>query len=156
MSGILIDPGKCIACRACEVACEREHRKSFITVFEFESSAVPLNCRHCEKAPCIEACPTGALFRDKDGAVMVDVKKCIGCDMCLLACPFGIPEIAGKIMVKCDLCPERRAEGKLPLCVQTCPTGALSYEEPDEFSAKRRKAYAERLALRRAGNVSGL
>ncbi|WP_048058224.1 4Fe-4S dicluster domain-containing protein [Pyrococcus yayanosii] len=145
---IFIDFSKCIECRACEVACEREHDgRSFISVFEWqEMAAMALNCRHCEKAPCVEVCPTNALYRDEDGAVLLAPQKCIGCLMCGIVCPFGIPELdlINKIMMKCDLCAHRRAEGKLPACVETCPTDALFYGDFNEIIRERRKKFTEK------------
>jgi len=90
---------------------------------------MPLLCRHCERAPCIEVCPTKALYRDGDGAVVADSFRCIGCMMCGLVCPFGIPELdtANKAMAKCDLCADRRARGLPPACVAACPTDAIVY-----------------------------
>jgi len=145
---IFIDFSKCIECRACEVACEREHNgRSFINVFEWqEMAAMALNCRHCEKAPCVEVCPTNALYRDEDGAVLLAPQKCIGCLMCGIVCPFGIPELdtLNKIMMKCDLCAHRRAEGKLPACVETCPTDALLFGDFNEIQRIRKENFTEK------------
>ena len=113
-----------------------EHGEARIRVFEFpDLMSVPFNCRHCEKAPCLEVCPTGALYRDEDNAVAFDPLKCIGCLMCAVACPFGVPKLDeyNKIVDKCDLCAERRAEGKLPACVSACPTDALKYGDINEI-----------------------
>ncbi len=132
---IFLDYSRCIGCKACEVACEMTHGEARIKVFEFpDLFTVPFNCRHCEKAPCLNVCPTGALFRDEDGAVAFDPLKCIGCLMCAVACPFGIPKLdeENKIMDKCDLCADRRAEGLLPACVSACPTEALKFGEINE------------------------
>ncbi len=146
---IMIDYYKCIECRACEVACEIEHNgKSFINVFEYEeTAAMPLNCRHCEKAPCIQVCPTSALYKDDDGAVLLSPLKCIGCMMCAVVCPFGIPRLdkRHKIMVKCDLCEYRRREGKLPACVATCPTDALIYGDIEEIMTEKMRKTVYRI-----------
>jgi formate dehydrogenase iron-sulfur subunit len=144
---LFIDFSKCIECRACEVACEREHGKSHIFVFEFEGMiAMAFHCKHCEKAPCIEVCPTNALYRDEEGAVLVAPQKCIGCMMCAIVCPFGIPELdsVNKTMSKCNLCAHRRAEGKEPACVATCPTDALLYGDFSEIIRKRRETFVKK------------
>ncbi len=140
---IFINIGRCILCRACEVACEVFNGTSRIKVFEYqETMAMPLNCRHCEKAPCMEVCPTKALYKDEDGAVMLNPFKCIGCLMCAVVCPFGIPDIdkANKIMVKCDMCAERRARGLEPACVSACPTDAIVYGEVSEIMESKRES----------------
>ena len=141
---IFIDVSKCIGCRACEVACERVHNgKSFINVNIIEDFrlSIPLNCRHCEKAPCMIVCPTDAIYRDSDGAIIVNPILCIGCRLCVIACPFGVPEFDRelKIMIKCDLCQDRRAKGLNPACVSTCPTDALIYASVEEYRETKQK-----------------
>jgi formate dehydrogenase iron-sulfur subunit len=139
---------RCIDCRACEVACQREHSNlSNMSVVRVEDRfAVPLSCRHCEQAPCIAACYTEALILTEEGTISFDAAKCTGCGLCVFACPFGVVgfDWSGKVIHKCDLCAERLAEGKPPACVITCPTQALSYGEYEAFTqeAKRRAAWA--------------
>lgn len=143
---LFINLGRCIACRACEVACEKEHGISLISVYEFEDMAVPLNCRHCERAPCIEVCPTKAIKREGD-AVIISGEKCIGCYMCSAVCPYAIPIVdpVRELALKCDLCADRRAEGKLPACVSVCPTDALVFGEINEIMEEKRRRKAERI-----------
>ena len=129
---IAIDPRLCIGCRACEVACAREHHGiSHISIYFVEKllSFAPLNCRHCSKAPCVTVCPVEACRRTSDGIVYIDPIRCIGCRLCGIVCPFGIPryEAERKVMVKCDLCIHRLREGKEPVCATTCPTDALTF-----------------------------
>ncbi len=155
---IFIDFSKCVGCRACEIACKKEHGgikegKNFIYVFRGVAKIngkpvnVPINCRHCADAPCIKVCPTNALYRDEDGAVLVDSSKCIGCMMCALVCPFGIPELdpASHTMYKCDLCAHRRKRGEIPACVSACRFGALIYGDLSEIQMKRREAVVKEL-----------
>ncbi len=161
---VFIDPTRCVGCRSCEIACAVEHSQSkdfFIAIKETPRPKTrirvvylwdlglpsPLNCRHCEQAPCIEVCPTRALRRDPDNAVILDPLKCIGCLTCAVACPFGIPEIDmyNKIMIKCDLCPDRRREGRLPACVEACPTGALMYGTVSEIMKRRKEEVMHRI-----------
>jgi formate dehydrogenase iron-sulfur subunit len=145
---IYVDLNRCIDCRACEVACQREHSSlSNMSVVRVEDRfAVPLSCRHCEKAPCVTVCYTEALTPAEDGTISFDAAQCTGCGLCLLACPFGVVgfDWSGKVIHRCDLCTRRLAEGKPPACVITCPTQALSCGEYEAFAqeTKRRAALA--------------
>ena len=160
MKRIVADPTKCMACRACEIACALAHAntddlveavfakgaKPRIYIESAGSLVVPLQCRHCEDAPCVVVCPSGALSRpDAGGPVRVDEGRCIGCAFCVQSCPFGVIRLGRRpgadgaegpmAVVKCDLCIERQAEGLEPACVASCPVGALVFVEVDD-SAK--------------------
>jgi carbon-monoxide dehydrogenase iron sulfur subunit len=162
---IVADPVKCLACRGCELACAVAHAgtadlveavfvrgaKPRIYVESAAGLAVPLQCRHCEDAPCVRVCPSGALVRqDNQSPVLVVQSRCIGCGFCVEACPFGVIRLArcaepgvadGRTaVIKCDLCSGRAAEGLLPACVSACPVGALALAEVDE-SAKEARAH---------------
>lgn len=145
---IYADLNRCIDCRACEVACQREHNdlSNMSVVLVEDRFAVPLSCRHCEQAPCLMACYTEALIPTEEGTISFDAAKCTGCGLCIFACPFGVIgfDWSGKVIHNCDLCAERLAEGKPPACVITCPTQALSYGEYEAFTqeTKRRAALA--------------
>ena len=120
---------------------------------------VPLQCRHCEDAPCMVVCPSGALLRpDEEGPVLVDQAKCIGCAFCVQACPFGVIRLAhgsgaaasDKQMagIKCDLCADRQAEGLEPACVNSCPVRALMFVEGgDSAKMARIRAAAQAAAV---------
>jgi carbon-monoxide dehydrogenase iron sulfur subunit len=90
-----------------------------------------VRCQHCDEAPCVQACLTGALTRDPvSSLVEVDEERCIGCGTCLLACPLGVLRLDKEEhkMLKCDLC-----QGKeIPACVVNCPNEALVYVEVEE------------------------
>ena len=163
MKRIVADPTKCMACRACEFACALAHADSddlAEAIFEqgvqpriyIEPAgglAVPLQCRHCEDAPCVQVCPTGALSRPGEtGPVLAQEEKCIGCEFCVQACPFGVIRLAskGKVVIKCDLCIRRQAEGLQPACVAACPVGALALEEVAENARRARVKTAAELA----------
>ncbi len=157
---IVVNIKKCLACKSCEIACALEHSKSKVleeaisespkpqrrvTVEAADDYGVPMQCRHCEDAPCISVCPTAAIHRDEVHApVLINRERCIGCGYCLVACPFGIIETSndGKAVVKCDLCIERTKIGQEPACVTSCPTGALKFCELTEYLIERRRAAA--------------
>ena len=150
---LVIDPRLCIGCRACEVACEREHNGvSHIEVYFIEEllSFSPLTCRHCARAPCVTVCPTEACRRDVTGIVYIDPLLCIGCRLCGIVCPFGVPRFREdrKVMVKCDLCIHRVRRGRLPACAETCPTDAISFTPSyNKLAALRRREAAERTVI---------
>ncbi|MDX2454892.1 MAG: 4Fe-4S dicluster domain-containing protein [Desulfosarcina sp.] len=111
-------------------------------------SSLFVPCFQCEKAWCMEACPTEAIRkRDKDGLVYILEELCVGCKACITACPWQIPQWdskAGKVM-KCDLCMDRIDDGELPACVAACPTNALEFGKPEEMSARTREKYGHAL-----------
>jgi len=153
-----MNPDRCIYCRACEVACEREHKgHSLTSVILIEARyPIPIRCFHCEKSPCVKVCPTNALVRVEEGAVIIELAKCIGCGFCAIVCPFGALEfdMASKVMMKCDLCIHRLREGREPACVTTCPTKALVYDEFNFIAQKvREKAAATLVRSTKMGGI---
>ena len=128
--------------------------------------AVPLNCRHWDDAPCATVCPSGAPSRPNDAEpVLVDQDKCIGCEYCVQACPFGVIVLAKNIgtespvdtkaVIKCDLCVDRVAEGLQPACVSSCPVGALAFEEADTGAREARaRTAAMAVAAQAAGGIA--
>jgi carbon-monoxide dehydrogenase iron sulfur subunit len=145
MKKIYVREEYCMGCRLCEIHCLVEHSKSKKIIKAYKEEfprAVPrviveqagplsfaLPCRHCEEAPCVGACITGAMHRDKTtGAVVNDQDRCVGCWSCIMVCPFGVilrDVKERKVATKCDLCPDR----DVPVCVAACPNEALVYEE---------------------------
>ncbi|WP_431138505.1 4Fe-4S dicluster domain-containing protein [Enterobacter mori] len=132
-SFIMANPASCIGCRTCEIACALEHATEHaafaprLTVLRLNTLSVPVMCHQCENAPCVGACPVGALTMG-DERVEADAARCIGCQSCVVACPFGVIsiEVAKNqlaTIVKCDLCHGRE---RGPACIDVCPTAALS------------------------------
>ncbi len=100
-------------------------------------------CKHCHNAPCLEACPTGALFRTEFDTVVVQQDICNGCGYCVPACPFGVVDIStldGKAH-KCTLCYDRLKGGLEPACAKSCPTDSIQFGEVEVLQ----RARAERV-----------
>lgn len=142
-----VDPSRCIGCRACVVACTEcdTHKGESMIHLEVVDRAhstqtVPVVCMHCEQPTCAEVCPADAIKRTGDGVVQSARKpRCIACGNCVMACPFGVPElyIDRAIMMKCDMCYDRTSVGKKPMCATVCPSQALFYGAREEALALR-------------------
>ena len=168
---IITLPQRCLGCKTCEIECALAHTTARtlvdalycgsllqprVHVEPLGDFGMPMQCRHCEDAPCVVVCPTGAIHRFSDHSlVLLDAENCIGCRLCLLVCPFGVIEMArtGKAVVKCDQCIQRTELGQEPACVAGCPTGALQFDEIADYVQQRRREAAVRLAT--AGQISG-
>ena len=169
---VIAEPEKCIGCRTCEVACVLAHpagapkgkelsAENFyprLKLVKNRTLTAPVQCRQCENAPCVNVCPTGALVYDRN-TVQLRVELCIGCQSCVIACPFGAMEMVQKpvkeqnlgtmqvkssvcVAQKCDLCIDREAG---PACIEVCPTKALHLVDPESIenkTAKRRQGAA--------------
>jgi carbon-monoxide dehydrogenase iron sulfur subunit len=159
---LVIDYEKCTGCRNCEMACSVSHAqasnpaKSAVRVVkgQREGLSVPIICQQCEKPACAAICPVEALCRDPDtGAVIVDRDLCVGCQMCVVACPFGavVLDRDRRQAIKCDLC-----GGAEPWCVRFCQPGALTFRLPTAISLHKKRVAGRRLldvlGARRAGS----
>jgi carbon-monoxide dehydrogenase iron sulfur subunit len=147
------DPALAAPALAVAIAAAGEKPGYRIHVEHFGPKSIPLSCQHCEEAACVLACPTGAVRRLSPGKpVLLEEARCIGCSMCVQACPFGVMAMrpGGKVAFKCDLCITRLAKGFQPACVSSCPTRALSLEEEERDSKQKRRAAVERIASAQA------
>lgn len=160
---LYVELERCMACRGCEVACALEHSQaknltgaifeeprpaSRVSIESVDGAAIPLQCRHCEDAPCVTICPTEAIHRIGEAQpVLIDDERCIGCKMCIMVCPFGVITLraGGKVALKCDLCIDRVKSGEEPACVAACPTGAMQFPTIEELTRRRREAAARNL-----------
>lgn len=165
---MLVDVSKCTACRACQVACkawndlpgettvclgcydnppdlspDTWNRIAFWEL-EREGGQVawvfrPVRCMHCKDAPCVQVCPTGALYHHPDGFTALDPSKCNGCGYCTQFCPFDVPRLKDKdlwgkgVATKCTFCEDRTTNGEVPACAHACPTGAITFGDRAEL-----------------------
>jgi len=168
---MIIDLKNCDGCQSqgtppqCTTSCTEGHLvpqpMEWIEVYEAELASggtqfIPTPCQQCEDPPCVKVCPVGATFPTPEGTVLIDQERCIGCRICMAACPYdrrffnwGIPPAppeaaladynpdhqtpatVGTVM-KCDFCPDMVRDGTLPMCVQACPNDAIWYGDLEE------------------------
>ena len=170
--GLVIDVDACVGCHACATACKEWNGASlmaggapdydahgaeptgvwFNRVRHYEAGEypqsrtlnVPMSCMHCETADCVTVCPTGASYkRAEDGIVLIDAEKCMGCNYCAWACPYGARELDtdSGTMRKCTLCVDRIHDTALPeperqpACVLACPAHARHFGDFDDPSS---------------------
>jgi Fe-S-cluster-containing dehydrogenase component len=194
-----VDPSKCPAdCTDCIVACHGTHNvpnfgnpkdeikwiwtEPFAAVFPGENHTyhgqaiqkmqMPVLCNHCTNPPCVRVCPTKATFQQSNGIVMMDYHRCIGCRLCMAACPYGArsmnyraprpfiarinPEYPTRtkgVVEKCNFCEERLAKGIGPACVQACKQKALVFGDVENPRSEIRLALEKRFNLRRRANL---
>ena len=155
---LVIDLDRCSGCDTCIVACKYAHgldlgvcwnRVQTVTVGTFPNVKqywLPRQCQQCENAPCLEVCPTGATYReDEYGLVVIDADACIGCKLCMDACPYAARRYdEGKgIVEKCDCCIARLKDGEKPACVHNCCAGGRFFGDLDDPESDAAKAVAE-------------
>jgi len=154
--GFVIDQNRCIGCHACTVACKEEHNVpigvnrtwvKYIEKGEFPETRrhfAVLRCNHCDDAPCIEICPTVALFHRPDGIVDFDNNLCIGCKSCMQACPYDALYIDpnNHTAAKCNFCAHRVEVGLKPSCEIICPTQAIMSGDLDDPASQVAKIVA--------------
>src|SRR5690554_5288297 len=132
-----IDPNRCIGCQACVQACGEcdTHKGRPMIHLEYverstSTQTVPVVCMHCDSPTCAEVCPADAIKKTEDGVGPSARKpRCIACNNCVYACPFGVPKMQVEIdlMMKCDMCYDRTSIGKRPMCATVCPSQALFF-----------------------------
>ncbi|GGK76617.1 4Fe-4S ferredoxin [Planomonospora parontospora subsp. parontospora] len=160
--GMLVDLNTCIGCHACSVACKAEFDvplgvfRDTVKYVEHGSYPqatrhfIPVLCNHCEDAPCLNACPTGAVVRLEDGEVTIEEGDCNLNRACMSACPYGAiyVDVDKGAAQKCTFCTHRTAEGRQPACVDACPTNCRIFGDLDDAdSAIAKKAAANDVAV---------
>ena len=160
----VVDQTRCIGCHACTTACKSENEvplsvtRTYVKyvdtgVFpEVRRSFQVTRCNQCAEPPCVEACPTAAMFRRSDGIVDFDKSVCIGCKACIAACPYDAIFINpdDRSAEKCNFCAHRLDIGLEPACVVVCPTEALLVGDLNDPSSKvARIANRDPVAVRR-------
>ena len=162
--GFVIDQDRCIGCHACTVACKEEHQVpvgvfrtwvKYIEKGEFPHTSrhfSVMRCNHCDSAPCIDICPTKALYRRSDGIVDFDNRRCIGCKSCMQACPYDALYIDPNTntAAKCNFCAHRVEANLEPACVIVCPTQAIIAGDLDNPGSKASRIVAtEKVSVRK-------
>lgn len=163
MKIVFVEQDRCLACRNCERVCsfqdsrgfKREYANIWVHIDMDERTIFTLTCQQCEIAACLEVCPTAAIGRNLNtGAVTVDESTCIGCRMCVNACPFGCIHFdpTKRTVAKCNLC------HGMPICVENCMAGALHYGDINDLAAIKRKKVDKalfRIAPSQKGEIRG-
>lgn len=184
--GMVIDTYRCIGCHTCSVACKGEndipvdvwwnraltiggdHMDTPAGVFpNLKMSHITLACQHCENPACVKVCPVGATYKDSEtGVVRQDYDKCIGCRMCMAACPYtgvrsfnweepkhyvdfpigdsDVPAHQKHVVEKCTMCWHRLAKGLEPACVEACPARARYWGDFNDPSSEVSQLIASR------------
>ena len=146
----VVDHTRCIGCHACTTACKSENEvplsvtRTYVKYVdvglfpEVRRSFQVTRCNQCADPPCVEACPTAAMFQRADGIVDFDKSVCIGCKACIAACPYDAIFInpADHSAEKCNFCAHRIDIGLEPACVVVCPTQALLVGDMNDPSSE--------------------
>ena len=148
---ILTDLNRCVGCLGCSVACKVVNGveigsfwNKVLRIGPFPDGEgaqfpdvytyfLPVTCQHCENPACVAVCPTGASHKLPDGTVQIDKEKCIGCQFCAMASPYGVRYLneTERVVEKCTLCEQKIAQGELPQCVAQCGGRARFFGDLD-------------------------
>ena len=183
---IAVDRHRCIGCTTCVLSCKMQNNVPMGMLWNrvltegcdaFDGAVgtypnlsrayLPIACQHCENPACLRVCPTGATYKDDKGRVEIDYDKCIGCRMCMAACPYNarvfnweepvrdpdfdygdkdVPVRPKGVAEKCTLCKERTDRGDEPMCVVCCPTKARTFGDLDDPESEISKLIREKSA----------
>ncbi len=150
---IATDLNRCVGCLACTVACKTVNDVPIGAFWnkvlrigpnpkpegsgnfpDIEMYFLPVGCQHCENPECVKVCPTSASYVREDGTVQIDKEKCIGCQFCVMACPYEVRYLneEERVVEKCTLCEQKIAQGELPQCVMQCGGRARYFGDLDQ------------------------
>ncbi len=150
---IVTDLNRCVQCYACTVSCKLinsvpvgNYWNKVLRVGpnlkpdgsgrfpDVEMYYLPVGCQHCKDPACVEVCPTEASTKEPDGSVQINKAKCIGCQFCAMACPYGVRYLneEERVVEKCTLCEQKTSQGELPECVRQCGARARYFGDLDE------------------------
>ena len=150
---IVTDLNRCVGCQACSAACKTINGVMpgdfWIKTLrigptpkeggsgdwpDVEMYFLPIQCQHCEDPECVKVCPTQASHVTEDGTVQIDKDKCIGCQFCAMACPYGVRYLneTERVVEKCTLCEQKIAQGELPQCVAQCGARARYFGDLEQ------------------------
>ena len=152
---IATECNKCVRCLACTTACKVENEQplgQYWTAIlrvgpnpinegdvfpNVEMYYLPIKCQHCYNPDCVHVCPTGASHKTEDGTVQIDKDLCIGCQFCVMACPYGVRSLnkESKVVEKCTMCEQLIAAGEQPECVASCTGQALHFGDIDDTTS---------------------
>lgn len=179
--GMAVDLKRCFGCQTCAIACKIANNMPkdirYLNVLteggdhvdvpsgEFPNcklSFLPFQCQHCEEAPCVPVCPTGATYQEENGIISVNGDLCIGCGACIEACPYkgvrtmigespkyyvdvavgetGVPKHTEGTVEKCTFCKNLVDKGEPPACMQLCPGRARFWGDLDDPNSEVSKA----------------
>ena len=164
--GLVIDLERCIGCQTCRIACKVENSLNTGSGIRVDTiggayqdtpkgkypnlsmSYLPVPCMHCGEPPCMDACPEEAIYKRKDGIVLVDEEKCTGCQLCIPACPYDALTYDDHrdVLWKCTLCRHRIDEGLEPFCVVCCGIEAIFLGDLNDPKSKVSKLISQRSA----------
>lgn len=149
---MVIDLNRCVGCMACNTACKTVNDVPIGSFWnkvlrvgpipKYEGAVfpdtdwyyLPMQCQHCDEPECVKVCPTGASHKAEDGTVQIDKEKCIGCQFCVMSCPYDVRYLneTERVVEKCTMCQQQISQGVLPQCVSQCAGLAKWFGDLDD------------------------